>query len=158
MPCTAHNTGFHPCCHVGLRYSPESTWFHTSSGWPKSSDTSSPALNARSPAARSTTAFTRASSLIRCHASFTSPHIRRLNALSFAGRFSVRVATFASVSTSSAIVSKLTSLPLPLRIALLEERARPLLGVVGVQVALAVGLGEQLGLVQRQPQPLANGE
>ena len=46
----------------------------------------------------------------------------------------------------------------PLGLALLEERAGALLRVVGVQHALAVRLGEQLGLVERQPEALADGE
>src|SRR4051812_20787414 len=95
---------------------------------------------------------------MRCHASFTSPHIRRLNAFSLSGRFKVMVATRAWASTSRVIVSKPSSLTasfrLPVGIALLEERARPLLGIVGVQHPLAVRLGQELGFVQRETQPL----
>ena len=100
IPCTAHTTGFHSFCHFGLRNSPGSTWFHTRSGWPKLCLVSSPAENARSPAARTTTALTVSSALITCHASRISSHICRLNALSASGRFRVTVATRASASTS----------------------------------------------------------
>ena len=34
MPCTAHTTGFHTCCHFGLSNSPGSSWFQMSSGCP----------------------------------------------------------------------------------------------------------------------------
>ena len=52
-----------------------------------------PAQNARSPAARSTTACTAGSSFTLRHTLRISSHIARLNALSASGRFSVIVAT-----------------------------------------------------------------
>ncbi len=100
IPCTAHTTGFHSFCHFGLRYSPGSSWFHTRSGCPNACFVSSPAENARSPAARSTTAFTASSAFTACQTSRISSHIRRSNALSDSGRFSVIVATRSAVSTS----------------------------------------------------------
>ena len=54
---------------------------------------SRPALNARSPAARSTTAFTESSSFTMRQACAISSHMVRLNALRESGRFSVMVAT-----------------------------------------------------------------
>ena len=100
MPCTAHTTGFHTCRPFGASKAPGSTWFHTISGCPKDSCTSRPALNARSPAARTTTACTESSSLTACQTCEISSHIARLNTLSRSGRFNVIVATCDSGSTS----------------------------------------------------------
>ena len=54
---------------------------------------SRPAQNARSPAARSTTALVASSSLTIRHAASISSHMVRLNAFSTSGRFRVMVAT-----------------------------------------------------------------
>src|SRR5882757_3495450 len=74
---------------------------------------SRPALNARLPAARNTTALTESSALTICHASAISSHMVRLNALSWSGRFSVMVATRSPLSTSSSMVSKLIGTATP---------------------------------------------
>ena len=96
MPCTAQTTGFHTCCHFGLSNSPGSSWFHTSSGCPYGFFMSRPAQKARSPAARSTTAWTDASAFTCRHTERISSHICRSNALSTSGRLSVIVATWSS--------------------------------------------------------------
>jgi hypothetical protein len=62
-------------------------------------------LNARSPAARSTTAWTASSSLTIRHAAIISSHMVRLKALSRSGRFNVIVATWSFRSNSSRMVS-----------------------------------------------------
>ncbi len=93
IPCTAHTTGFQTFCHLGLRSSPGSSWFQTSSGWPYALEVSSPAQKARSPAARTTTAWTAGSSLTVCQAWRISWHIWRSKAFSTSGRSSVIVAT-----------------------------------------------------------------
>src|SRR4029077_18759215 len=85
IPWTAHTTGFHIFCHFGLSASPGSSWFQTLSGCPYGDLTSRPALNARLPAARRTTACTDSSSLTARHARAISSHMVRLNALSCSG-------------------------------------------------------------------------
>src|SRR6202162_29859 len=123
---------------------------------------SRPALNARVPAARSTTAWTDSSSLTVRHAPAISSHIVRLNALSRSGRFSVMVATWSSASTSSSIVSKFVigspSPTLPIGGSLFDEGFRPLERIFGVQIPLAEGFRQHLRFVQREIQPLEDRE
>src|SRR3984893_4039882 len=123
---------------------------------------SRPALNARVPAARSTTAWTDSSSLTLRHAAAISSHIVRLNALSRSGRFSVMVATWSSASTSNRIVSKLVigspSPTLPIGGSFLHEGFRTFERIFGVQIALAERLGQYLRFVQWKIQPLEDRE
>ena len=158
MPCTAQTTGFHTFCHFGLSSSPGSSWFHTSSGWPYSFLTSSPAQNARSPAARSTTALTDGSALIRCHAERISSHIcavegvQRLRPVERDRRDAVRRRLVADGRVGRAHRHFHFG-------ARFSTKARgPSLGVVGADHALAERLGEDLRLVQRQVEALADRE
>src|SRR6516165_4495286 len=123
---------------------------------------SRPALNARVPAARSTTAWTDSSALTMRHTSAISSHIARLNALSRSGRFSVMVATWSSASMSKRIVSKFVigspSPALPIGGPLLYEGFGTLERIFGVQIAFAERLGQHLRFVQRKIQSLEDGQ
>src|SRR5665213_560894 len=188
MPCTAHTTGFHTCCHLGLSSSPGSSWFQTSSGCPYGLLVSSPAQNARSPAARTTTAWTAGSSFTMRQAARISLHMVRSNALRTSGRFSVIVATWSS-DVSKRIVSKFMLMLMLMRlrppalhhdnsslrhpglraaagpsaappdwITLLVERLRSFVRIVRAYDALAKGLGHDLGFVEREVATLADRE
>ncbi len=158
MPCTAQTTGFHTFCHFGLSSSPGSSWFQTSSGWPYAFLTSSPAQNARSPAARSTTALTAGSSLIRCQAARISSHICAVEGVERVGpierdrRDAVRRRLVADRRVGRAHRHFQSG-------ARFSTKARGPSFASSVRThALAEGLGEDLRLVQRQVEALADRE
>ena len=105
MPCTAVMTGFHTCCCFGLRPAPGSSWFQMFGGKARRSLTSRPVQKARSPAARSTTAWTSSSSRIVPHTSTNSSIICWLKAFITSGRLMVIVATWSPAAKSKMIVS-----------------------------------------------------
>ena len=104
MPCTAATTGFQHLCAFGPTRNPGSAWFQMLRWYHHTpSVTSMPVQKARSPSARSTTAWMSSVSRTVRHTSTTSAAIVSLNELRVSGRFSVTVATWSS-STSKMIV------------------------------------------------------
>ena len=104
MPCTAATTGFQHLCAFGPSRNPGSAWFQMLRWYHHTpSVTSMPVQKARSPAARSTTAWMSSVSRAMPQTSTISPAIVSLNELRVSGRFSVTVATWSSPTSNSIV-------------------------------------------------------
>ena len=104
MPWTAATTGFQHLCDFGPSRKPGSAWFQMLRWYHQTpSLTSMPVQKARSPAARSTTAWTSSVSRTAPHTSTTSAAMVSLKEFRVSGRFSVRVATWSSPTSKSMV-------------------------------------------------------